>query len=152
MRKRICCLLLLMTLILSGCVGRRTGQINYENTNSNVGIILEDLNADKCTCTVILYNNTDTDVGTGVDYLIQRQRNGKWQDVPFVTDDVAWTLPLFVAKSGSRCEYDADWTNYYGKLDKGQYRLIKEYYYLREDGMYDPNAPKNYAVFEFSVD
>lgn len=153
MKEHSCTIILLcVLLLLSGCSGLRSGRPEYFNTNSNVRVILEDLDIDSGTCTVVLQNDTDADVGTGVDYFIQKQTNGKWKDVPSLIGDIPWNASLCVAKSKSSCEYNVNWRKIYGKLDKGQYRLVKEYYYLREDGMYDPSAPKNYAVFEFSVD
>lgn len=83
--------------------------------------------------TIILKNDSDIDVSYGNPYSIEIKKDGKWQKIE---NDLHFTLPAFSLKSKTSKEIEINWEVGYGKLEKGEYRLIKEFDYEKEKGNY----------------
>lgn len=69
-----------------------------------------------------IYNRTDEEIYYGVDYEIEVYQDGGWQSFDV---DAAWIEIAVVLPANDNNEEAIDWTNIYGKLPKGKYRLIK---------------------------
>lgn len=82
---------------------------------------------------IILKNDSDIDVSYGNPYSIEIKKDGKWQKIE---NDLYFTLPAFSLKSKTSKEIEINWEVGYGKLEKGEYRLIKEFDYEKEKGNY----------------
>ena len=68
---------------------------------------------------------------------IQSDENGMWERLPYVTDEVAWTLDASIVDLGAHIEEQINWTYIYGYLPAGHYRLVKEFMDFRKTGDYD---------------
>ncbi len=68
---------------------------------------------------------------------IQSDENGMWERLPYVTDEVAWTLDASIVDLGAHIEEQINWSYLYGYLPAGHYRLVKEFMDFRKTGDYD---------------
>ncbi|MBO6301678.1 MAG: hypothetical protein J6N15_04520, partial [Ruminiclostridium sp.] len=58
---------------------------------------------------------------------IQSDENGMWERLPYVTDEVTWTLDASIVDLGAHIEEQINWTGLYGYLSAGHYRLGKKF-------------------------
>ncbi|MCI8809878.1 MAG: hypothetical protein HFF84_07065 [Oscillibacter sp.] len=87
-------------------------------------------------CTIVIQSASGQTIGISSDiyYVVQRTGNGKWAEVPLVTEErCSWKTPLFLGfrpetDDHSCVEYtmDINWEAVYGSLPSGSYLLVKE--------------------------
>lgn len=58
----------------------------------------------------------------GEQFFLEIQINGKWYTIE---EELDWFLTKHILKSGEEVLLEIDWTNYYGELPSGRYRLLK---------------------------
>lgn len=118
-------------------------KISYEETTEN-GVTLE-LKADSLTSAgadFIISNNSDKDVETGSEFIIEILKDGKWNRIDIGDSD--WTLEAWIYKAGQSYDLSIDWKGYYGELPPSDYRLIKAY-------SFDGSPDKYYCICEFTI-
>ncbi len=85
----------------------------------------------------------------GSSYVLERKREDQWEKAKFaVKGDVAWTSIAYTIMPGQDNVFDTDWSNLYGELSPGEYRISKEVQLWRAPGDYDT---KTYFA-EFTID
>ena len=86
---------------------------------------------------------------TGTVFTVERFENGKWEEVPHVSENLAWAMPAFIIKKNDVTEFKINWEWIYGKLDSGKYRISKEI----TDFANGPESEKKlyYAEFEIAL-
>ncbi len=75
---------------------------------------------------VVFENSTDEAIIYGEDYSLELKKDGIWQELPYVPGEVKGYHDLaYMVLPGktSECVIDYQWL--YGKLEKGEYRIIK---------------------------
>jgi hypothetical protein len=88
--------------------------------------------------TVMLQNNSDKQCIYGEAYLLEKKIGGDWYQVPYTTagnhavEDIGYGLG-----PSDMEEWDANWEQFYGELDTGEYRIVKEVLDFREAGDFD---------------
>jgi hypothetical protein len=75
--------------------------------------------------TVVLKNHLDKEVIYGDSYRVEKQENGTWVKLD-VTDSMGFNAIGYALPAGDTKEQPIDWGQYYGKLERGHYRLIKD--------------------------
>lgn len=94
------------------------------------------------------YGNPDGELMTGSAYVIEKYENGKWTKLSTLDgQETIWTMQAYPISLDSEREFDVDYTNIYGPLDKGKYRISKEVNIYKTDGPRD-DAVRYYAEFE----
>lgn len=93
-----------------------------ENTLKNTG------------ATLVLKNDSDVDVIYGNPYEIEIKKDGKWHKIQVMID---FTLPAYYLKSKETKEIELNWENGYGKLPKGDYRIIKSIDIEKEEEIFE---------------
>lgn len=83
--------------------------------------------------------NVTGELHTGTYYIIERQENGAWTEVPQLTQEgeVAWPTVAFPLENGGSRTFPEDWSWLYGELPEGNYRLGKWISDFRGTGDYD---------------
>lgn len=100
--------------------------------------------------TFILKNNTNKEYWYGAEYNIKKKVDGKWNDVKTLTGEpLTWTAIAYTLKAGEERELNIDWSFGYGKLEKGDYTLVKSTF-KEEDRPIDEKE-KLYLYGEFSI-
>lgn len=97
----------------------------YMNTVSGVSIDVVECNGNKGKFHI--KNSNSYDIAFGEEFTIEKYQNGAWEKMK--KNDVVVLAYLNLVLGGRDCLYSIDWTNAYGVLDAGTYRVIKEYYF-----------------------
>lgn len=84
--------------------------------------------------TLVLKNDSDVDVIYGNPYEIEIKKDGKWHKIQVMID---FTLPAYYLKSKETKEIELNWENGYGKLPKGDYRIIKSIDIEKEEEIFE---------------
>jgi len=64
----------------------------------------------------------------GVDFKVQKKVNSEWKDLKFKSDDIAWIDIAYVPNKDNQIKQTINIEEYYGKLKKGTYRVVKSVY------------------------
>ena len=83
-------------------------------TSTSMVIIIEDLNDEKLVF--------------GEEFYIEKKDNDKWIILDPITDDYGFNEMGYLVGDDNKLEMKQDWSKIYGKLDKGNYRLVKNVY------------------------
>ncbi len=80
-------------------------------------------------------NSSEYMVDFGVDFSLQVYADGEWSNVEYIVDSYDYNLDAIIVWAGGYATtFTANWSNIYGELPSGHYRLIKEYSYETDDG------------------
>ncbi|MBQ9646839.1 MAG: hypothetical protein IJV43_00575 [Oscillospiraceae bacterium] len=163
MKKQLLFFLLLAALLLAGCGSKPKhadaldlgDAVDYAvNDEPGVTMTLVDGTASANGATVLIVNETDKDIRSERDffYSLQLRKNGKWYPLRYITE--VSTTSEFQANpypKGEPHEAAYVWTDYYGTLPAGAYRIVRAFW--EPD---DPDEPWDGRQFrlaaEFTVD
>lgn len=103
----------------------------------------------------VIHNMTErTDLDTGPGFCIEKRRGRAWYTLPLLSGGpwdgplVAWPIPP--DSSGRPLSYKCDWTQTYGELPPGNYRLLKEVTSLLDVPLSE-DSPRYYLSAPFAV-
>ncbi|MDE6709036.1 MAG: hypothetical protein K2J76_00945, partial [Oscillospiraceae bacterium] len=102
-------------------------------------------------CTVVFTQsggNPTGELNTGVYYELEQYKNGKWTAVKTLRDDIGWLDVALIIKENDSTEIGAGWSERYGELPAGKYRIGKDVDDWRAPGDYDTKM--YYAYFEIA--
>jgi len=97
-------------------------------TDTSMVIIIEDLNNEKYTFRQEFY--------------IEKKESDRWKKLEVITDNYGFNEMGYLVVDDNLLEMKQDWSNMYGKLLKGNYRLVKNIY---------KNSNKLYFSVEFKI-
>jgi hypothetical protein len=142
MKKKVTIILVFVVMILGlvGCGANKNQFQVGEKSNivipeKGVSLSIKEGTLTKKGATLVLKNdNRFTVQYEKVSYGIEIKKDGEWYrtDVQLFFADVAYDL-----KAKETIELDTKWENGYGKLAKGEYRIVKNIYHLTNDGTYE---------------
>lgn len=92
-------------------------------------------------------NKTDKSIQFGDDYSVEMKQDGKWYSVDYIIEDWGFNSMAYMAKKDVPTNWSADWTQFYGVLPQGNYRIVKPIMDFRGTGDF---TTYNLAV-EFTV-
>ncbi|MDR0470606.1 MAG: hypothetical protein LBH79_02625 [Nitrososphaerota archaeon] len=98
--------------------------------------------------TLIIKNTASDEYGFGEQFTIEKWVDGEWCQLPYVHENVGWFSIGYALEGNSTQEKDIDWTEYYGELSPGDYRITKRFSYIRSPGDYDDY----YISANFTID
>ena len=108
--------------------GIKASDIEYNRSPENVTIkVIPDTACDTSVQILITDNNEDK-YGWGEPFSIQENVNGEWKDLDYVSDKVGWIAIAYTLNENNQRIQKVDIEEYYGKLDKGIYRVVKTIY------------------------
>ena len=116
---------------------------NYSVDTNKVTIEIDENTITPTSISIIITNNNENEIGYGDEFKIQNKINGEWKDLEYLPD-TAWNAIAHIIKGNSQASQKLDIEYYYGKLNKGTYRVIKT--------IFTPNG-KNIDIYsnEFEV-
>lgn len=86
------------------------------------------------------------EIQTGTTYFLEKYSDGAWQKLGSF-QDFAWEDVAIIVQKGEEIEWEIDWSEAYGSLDMGRYRIGKAFDdYIMSSGDYDSYTI--YAEFE----
>lgn len=107
---------------------------NIEFIEKGISLSIKEGTLTKTGTTLILKNNSDIDVQYGNPYEIEIKKDGEWHKINV---ELNFTLPAYELKSKDTKEIKLNWEYGYGKLAKGEYRIIKSIDVEKENGTFE---------------
>ena len=155
-KKLISIILLLVSIILVACGnGNLTETKNWKYTEydtvnnfDGVSMNIKEGSVSPTEATVIFENNSNNQGVFSDDFLLEKEIEGDWYQVPIIIDeygfnDIGYELPPSEIE-----EFTIDWDWLYGSLDSGEYRIVKKLLDFRDTGDYD----EYYLAAQFTID
>ncbi|MCL2299059.1 MAG: hypothetical protein FWC27_02790 [Firmicutes bacterium] len=103
-----------------------------------------------------LKNQSRADYGYGNPYELARYEDGRWLAVPYTSENIAWTLPMFTLRAGKRDSFAIEWAWAFGALPPGRYLFLREFnpleeYFVQSDGEFEKwdNLHNRYPTAEY---
>lgn len=119
---------LILLLGVTGCGNKNDFSVGDKSTVEVVDkYVVFDLVEETLTngsASVLLRNDSEYNVSYGTPYELEIKENGKWHKINV---ELFFTLPLMSLKPGESENLEFNWTESYGKLAKGEYRIIKSF-------------------------
>jgi len=97
---------------------------------------------------VTLENNSDQQYVYGEEFMLEKEIEENWYQVPVITADYGFNDIGYNLASSEVEELAIDWDWLYGSLDTGKYRIVKGILDVREPGDYE----KYFLTAEFKID
>ncbi len=87
---------------------------------------------------------------TGLRYYLQKKTFGLWVDVPYIIpeSEVGWRDIGLLILHNDQTEWEVDWSELYGSLESGEYRICKEIKDYHDTNDYD----KQVFYAEFTIE
>lgn len=61
-------------------------------------------------------------------FRIDKEENGEWKEAKVINDEYSFIAIGWIIKTNGEFEDKIDWSNLYGELKEGNYRIVKEVY------------------------
>lgn len=152
MKKTILTVLLcgVMVLGLAGC-GNSKNEFEIGNksdiklSQNDVTMSIKDKTLTNTGATLVLTNNSDKIFQYGNPYEIEIKKDGEWHKINV---ELNFNLQAFYLKSNESKEIKLNWKQEYGKLAEGTYRIVKDFDYEKEKGVFE----KFNVAVEFTIE
>src|SRR5699024_6335909 len=120
-------------------------QTPYQNVNNLAGVTMSVSSTALSSSggTFILTNKTDTTFIYGAAYSIEKKINNQWYKVPTIVEEYGFEDIGYELAATDSSEWPVDWEWLYGKLESGEYRILKD--------VLDVKQPGEYTTYHLSV-
>ena len=134
MKKTILTILLcgITILFLTGCGSKIGKTSDIEITNDDISITIKDDTLTNTGATFVLENNSNQTLGYGEPYHLEIKDDDSWYILNTINDAV-FIMPFYHLDPNESIELKIDWENFYGILEPGEYRLIKDACFVVDD-------------------
>lgn len=109
-------------------VGTKTEEITFNRDKEKVTIEVLTDTVTSTGATIIVTDKNETPYGWGKSYRLQQKVEGEWKDLISKTELVFEEIAYSLDEHG-QFRQNIDWTRFYGELEKGIYRIVKDTYY-----------------------
>lgn len=154
MKKRISLLLCFFFIfVLAGCtqIKLEKDEVSSVEIGADFDVTMEVVagSEKKDSLTICVKNNTDIEIDSGneYDFSLEVWDDGKWYTIKSPVLENTTEALVFVGERN----LDIEWSNIYGKLPNGKYRIVKYFCPWTEDGFYT-YEDGFYLAAEFSID
>lgn len=153
MKKTILSILLcgVIVLGLTGCGTKTIIKDKAElNEADGVSMTIEKDTLTRTSATVIISDyGKETNV-YGEFYRIDKKENGEWKEVKKAHDDYGFNDMAYFVDEDGKLEFKCDWKYLYGKLENGEYRLVKYTFPNLDRAITDDDI--SYFSVEFTIE
>ncbi|TFE04030.1 immunoglobulin-like domain-containing protein [Jeotgalibacillus salarius] len=133
--------LALIWVIVSACGSENANQANWDasevnevNNLAGVSMSVKEGSVSKASATVVIENESDSEVLYGKAYELEKKVEEEWYKVPIIFEgNYGFEAIGYTIAAGSSAEIEIEWDWLYGKLDKGEYRILKGASYHMSD-------------------
>ena len=111
---------------------------DIENRLSDLGITLSVENVTPTGLTLICTQsggNFSGEIITGSMYWLEVCRDGIWYELPTNLESVIWTAIAYMVEPNAQTPFGINWSNLYGELQPGLYRISKEFAVSGQNGV-----------------
>lgn len=110
--------------VLNNVQNNTNGGSLIDRTIDNIIINIKEGTLTKTSATVIITNNNEKSYSYDEWYRIEKEENEEWEKIE-EKDSYVFTEMVYIMEKNSKIELKIDWSNVYGELEKGKYRLIR---------------------------
>ena len=133
MNKKIIIMLIIIGTLLFLNSNKNTNElISNEKTHTrspnNVKIKIIENSISSTGVTILVTDNNKYHYAWGEQFSIQKKVDGEWQNLKYLTDLPVFSLIGYGLDKNNQLIQKIDWTDYYGELSIGKYRIIKQVY------------------------
>ena len=122
--------------------------IDNKDMNDIVNIEIKEGTLTNTGATIIITENIDYDIIYCKEYKIAKYnyQTNVWEDLPVICKNCDFTLMAYTVTPDHPLEFKMNWEDLYGKLEKGQYKIIKTV-------SFDSDRPiTDNDIFEISIE
>ncbi len=136
MKKTILTIILCVVIVLgiTGCGKPKNefdigGKSNIQISQNNISLSVKDGTLTSTGATLVLKNDSSKVLRYDEEYEIETKQDGEWHKINV---ELNFNEPLWAVEQNKSEEIELKWEHSYGKLAKGEYRIIKEVYFENE--------------------
>ena len=96
----------------------------------------------KTGATIVISDISEQENTYGEWFRIDKKIDGFWEELTPVSDEYGFEEVAYLIGKDNKLEMNTDWSELYGELEKGEYRLVKEIY----------NNGRTYLTVEFTIE
>lgn len=131
------CIILAIIIIIVGILYFKNNGLSFLNSNikndvnieengdvenaSDISMVIKDGTLTPSGATVVLTNSYGYDRW----FRIDKEENGEWKEAQTINDNYSFTAEAYLTNGNSEVEIPIDWTDLYGTLENGKYRIVK---------------------------
>ena len=150
------CIILAIIIIIVGILYFKNNGLSFLNSNiENVANIEENGNVENASdSSMVIKDGTLTPSGAtvvltnsyGYDrwFRIDKEENGEWKEAETINNNYSFTAEAYLTNGNSEVEIPIDWTDLYGTLENGKYRIVKR--------AFNNLNREEYVSVEFTID
>lgn len=151
--KKIILTILLCGIIVLGLIGCGTKTTIKDKAELNeidgVSMTIEKDTLTRTSATVVISDyGKETNI-YGEFYRIDKKENGEWKEVKKAHTNYEFNKVEYFVDEDGKLEFKCDWEYLYGKLDKGEYRLVKSAFPNLDRSITDDDI--SYFSVEFTI-
>lgn len=140
-------------LVLVGCWflfrSDKIEEVQSPEIIEGISMVIKEGSLTNTGATVIITDRREDEEHTyGDSFRIEKNVDGEWESLKTVVDDYGFNSIGYSVDENRTLELKVNWEWLYGKLDKGKYRLIKDFA-ITKDGNY-MGSKEIYVVFEIN--
>ncbi len=117
-------ILLIIVLLVKTKNDNRDNGLDFKEP-SNITMSIKDNSLTKSQATVIITDNTGNDNTYSISFRLDKKVNNKWEKLKIINSDYGFNEIGYKVDENNKLELVQNWEHIYGKLDKGDYRLVK---------------------------
>ena len=150
------CIILAIIIIIVGLLYFKNNGLSFLNSNiendvnieengdvenaSDISMVIKDGTLTPSGATVVLTNSYGYDRW----FRIDKEENGEWKETETINDNYRFTAEPYLTNGNSEVEIPIDWTDLYGTLENGKYRIVKR--------VFNNLNKEEYVSVEFIID
>ena len=150
------CIILAIIIIIVGILYFKNNGLSFLNSNirndvnieengdvenaSDSSMVIKDGTLTPSGATVVLTNS----YGYNRWFRIDKEENGEWKEAETINDNYSFTAEGYLTNGNSEVEIPIDWTDLYGTLENGKYRIVKR--------AFNNLNREEYVSLEFTID
>lgn len=150
------CIILAIIIIIVGILYFKNNGLSFLNSNikndvnieengdvenaSDISMVIKDGTLTPSGATVVLTNSYGYDRW----FRIDKEENGEWKETETINDNYSFTAEAYLTNGNSEVEIPIDWTDLYGTLENGKYRIVKR--------VFNNLNKEEYVSVEFIID
>ena len=131
------CIIWAIIIIIVGILYFKNNGLSFLNSNiendvnieengdvenaSDISMVIKDGTLTPSGATVVLTNSYGYDRW----FRIDKEENGEWKEAETINDNYSFTAEAYLTNGNSEVEIPIDWTDLYGTLENGKYRIVK---------------------------
>lgn len=129
------CIILAIIIIIVGILYFKNNRLSFLNSNIENNVNIEENVENASSISMVIKDGTLTPSGAtvvltnsyGYDrwFRIDKEENGEWKEAETINDNYSFTAEAYLTNGNSEVEIPIDWTDLYGTLENGKYRIVK---------------------------